>query len=59
MTQHPAIQAGRVAVVMGSASGIGLAAAKQFAHMGLRLCLADLHADALHAAVAEVEQRQR
>ena len=55
MALHPALTAGRTAVITGAASGIGLAAAKQFARMGLRLCLADLHADALHEAVAAVE----
>jgi NAD(P)-dependent dehydrogenase (short-subunit alcohol dehydrogenase family) len=40
MAQHPALTDGRVAVVIGAASGIGLAAAKRFASMGLRICLA-------------------
>jgi len=39
---HPAIQAGRVAVITGSASGIGLAAARAFASKGLHVVLADL-----------------
>jgi NAD(P)-dependent dehydrogenase (short-subunit alcohol dehydrogenase family) len=39
---HPAIQAGRVAIITGSASGIGLAAARQFASKGLHVVLADL-----------------
>ena len=39
---HPAIQAGRVAVITGSASGIGLAAARAFASHGLHIVLADL-----------------
>jgi NAD(P)-dependent dehydrogenase (short-subunit alcohol dehydrogenase family) len=39
---HPAIQAGRVAVITGSASGIGLAAARLFASKGLHIVLADL-----------------
>jgi NAD(P)-dependent dehydrogenase (short-subunit alcohol dehydrogenase family) len=54
MTQHPAIQAGRVAVVMGSASGIGLAAAKHFAKAGLKVCMADANADLLTASAAAV-----
>jgi NAD(P)-dependent dehydrogenase (short-subunit alcohol dehydrogenase family) len=39
---HPAIQAGRVAIITGSASGIGLAAARAFASNGLHVVLADL-----------------
>jgi NAD(P)-dependent dehydrogenase (short-subunit alcohol dehydrogenase family) len=42
MAQHPALTEGRVAVITGAASGIGLAAAKRFTAMGLRVCLADL-----------------
>jgi len=41
MTQ-PALASGSVAVITGGASGIGLAAAKRFARMGLRVCIADL-----------------
>jgi NAD(P)-dependent dehydrogenase (short-subunit alcohol dehydrogenase family) len=54
MTNHPALVAGRVAVITGGASGIGLAAAKRFAGMGLRTCLADLSAEALEQAAEEV-----
>jgi NAD(P)-dependent dehydrogenase (short-subunit alcohol dehydrogenase family) len=52
--QHPALTEGRVAVVTGTASGIGLAAAKRFAAMGMRVCLADLSGTALDQAAAEV-----
>ena len=38
----------------GAASGIGLAAAKRFAAMGLRICLADLGGNALEQAGTEV-----
>ena len=56
MDYHPALTAGRVAVVTGAASGIGLAVARRFAAMGLRLCLADLMADPLEAAAAEIAE---
>jgi NAD(P)-dependent dehydrogenase (short-subunit alcohol dehydrogenase family) len=54
MAQHPALTEGRVAVITGAASGIGLAAAKRFAAMGLQVCLADLGGGALEQAAAEV-----
>jgi NAD(P)-dependent dehydrogenase (short-subunit alcohol dehydrogenase family) len=52
--QHPAFAEGRVAVITGAASGIGLAAAQRFAAMGMRICLADLGTTALEHAAASV-----
>ena len=54
MAQHPAIAPNRVAVITGAASGIGLAAARRFASLGMRVCLADLAGEALERATAEV-----
>jgi NAD(P)-dependent dehydrogenase (short-subunit alcohol dehydrogenase family) len=50
MTQHPALAVGRAAVITGGASGIGLAAAKRFAALGMKICLADLSEEALDRA---------
>lgn len=45
---------GRVAVVTGAASGIGLATAHRFADEGMHLVLADIEADSLAAAEAAI-----
>ncbi len=47
---HPALAKGHVAVVTGGASGIGLAAVRHLASLGMRLCIADLAGAALAAA---------
>ena len=54
MPHHPAIQPGRVAVVTGGAGGIGLAAARRFAALGLKVVIADLDQAALDAAGAAI-----
>jgi NAD(P)-dependent dehydrogenase (short-subunit alcohol dehydrogenase family) len=54
MPQHPALAKGRVAVITGGASGIGLAAARRFASMGMKLVLADLSQHALDDAAGQI-----
>lgn len=51
---HPALQKDAVAVVTGAASGIGLAVARRFASLGLRVALADLPSAALDRAAADI-----
>jgi NAD(P)-dependent dehydrogenase (short-subunit alcohol dehydrogenase family) len=50
MPEHPALREERAAVITGGASGIGLAAAKRFAALGMKICLADLSEEALDRA---------
>lgn len=49
-----ALAPNRVAIVTGGASGIGLAAARRFVAMGLKVCIADLAGERLDDAAADL-----
>lgn len=51
---HAALAPSRVAVVTGGASGIGLAAAKSFAALSLKICIADRDSERLREAAAAI-----
>jgi NAD(P)-dependent dehydrogenase (short-subunit alcohol dehydrogenase family) len=59
MSFHPAISAGRSAVITGAASGIGLATAERLAALGMKVCLADVDSAALEKAGAAVAKAAR
>ena len=50
MSLHPALSPGRVAVITGAASGIGLAVAVRCAGLGMRVVMADISPDLAQAA---------
>ncbi|MCP3463782.1 SDR family oxidoreductase [Bradyrhizobium sp. CCGUVB23] len=50
---HPALSANNVAVITGGAAGIGLAAAEQFARLGMKVCIADV--DSVRLTQAETK----
>lgn len=54
MADQDAIAAGRTAVITGGASGIGLAAARRFAALGMNVVIADVREAELAAAAGEV-----
>lgn len=47
---HSALEAGRSAVVTGAASGIGLAACRRFAQLGMKICMVDVDEQGLGEA---------
>ena len=49
---------GRVAVVTGGGSGIGLALVRRFAEEGMKVVLGDFDGEALDAAVAVLTQEE-
>lgn len=51
---HPVLSTNRVAVVTGAASGIGLAAAKRFAELGMKIVMVDIHEDELNQVADDV-----
>jgi NAD(P)-dependent dehydrogenase (short-subunit alcohol dehydrogenase family) len=51
---HPVMSSDNVAVVTGGADGIGFAAAKRYAALGMKVCIADLGNHRLAAAEAEL-----
>jgi hypothetical protein len=51
---HPAMSPNNVAVITGGASGIGLAAAMRFAGLGMKVCIADIGAERLTDAAAQL-----
>ncbi|KAJ2922439.1 hypothetical protein H1R20_g14657, partial [Candolleomyces eurysporus] len=54
---HPVLHAGRVAVVTGAASGIGRAAAKEFAKLGLKVAIADTNEAGLQSLGKELVEQ--
>jgi NAD(P)-dependent dehydrogenase (short-subunit alcohol dehydrogenase family) len=51
---HPVLAEGATAVITGGAAGIGLAAAKAFARLGLNVAIADIGAERLDKAATEI-----
>lgn len=56
---HPVLAPGRVAVITGAASGIGLATCKRLASMGMRICMVDNDENELASAREAVAKLAR
>jgi NAD(P)-dependent dehydrogenase (short-subunit alcohol dehydrogenase family) len=54
MARHPVIASGNVAVITGGADGIGLAAAKYYRSLGMKVCLADINGEKLQQVAGEL-----
>jgi NAD(P)-dependent dehydrogenase (short-subunit alcohol dehydrogenase family) len=54
MANHGALTPGRAAAITGGASGIGLAAAKRFAALGMKVAIADVDKNALATAAKAI-----
>ncbi len=54
MAHHPAFSAGRVAVITGAAAGIGLAAARRFRALGMKVAIADVDGHELQELAREL-----
>ncbi len=54
MSNHPALTTGRTAVVTGGAGGIGLAAARRFASLGMKVVIVDVDQSRLDRAAGEI-----
>ena len=52
---HPALTSDSVATITGGAAGIGLAAAKRFAALGMRIVIVDNRADLLDGAAKALQ----
>jgi NAD(P)-dependent dehydrogenase (short-subunit alcohol dehydrogenase family) len=59
MANHRALTPGRAAAITGGASGIGLAAAKRFAAMGMKVAIADVDKNALETATKAIAGERR
>ncbi|KAJ3562501.1 hypothetical protein NP233_g9531 [Leucocoprinus birnbaumii] len=53
---HPVLHPGRVAVVTGAGHGIGKAAAKEFARLGLKVAISDVNEERLNNVGRELEE---